>query len=187
MVTGANKSNAAEERRRIVGVFGEFVANHAPLPTRIEDESVLPFPKKVILEAILLEIVRHGEARTEPHRNCARCLAQFQREVGPEALELTGVDLTTLNLPSAEDKAAWIAHATLISEAAESTRTTSVFLSRRNSIQLTSAIKISNGVEARISRRRARSAFSSRGPSWNSSVLSRNIFRGTDTISPAGC
>ena len=88
--------------RKIVEDYGIFVQRDAPLPTRIEDASVLPHAKNVIMDAIFREMAR---AKNDDIREFLKIgaifLAQFQQGVGHEPLEMLGMDIS--KLPSTQD------------------------------------------------------------------------------------
>jgi TPR repeat protein len=107
-------------REMIIGDYGAFMEHNPSLPTRIEDVSVLPHPKEVILDALLMEIGRgHPRHLDEMMQVGARCLAQYQPGVGKEPLEKLGLDIS--KLPRTKDPDALRAQAKLMSEAISKT------------------------------------------------------------------
>ena len=114
--------NTAIGREKIIREYGGFIERDAPLPTHIEDVSVLPYPKEIILSALLLEITRRDVAQTEALRICARDLAQFQPGVGREPLEMLGVDLAKLPSPPRNDIKGWRSYLRFVAEAKGNTR-----------------------------------------------------------------
>lgn len=112
----------ALDREKIINEYGRFVERRPPIPTRIEDVSVLPYPKETILSALLLEITRGDVNRTEALRVCARDLALFQAGVGREPLEMLGIDISETSPPPPSDIEALRAYARLIVEVEGKTR-----------------------------------------------------------------
>ena len=67
---------------KIIQDYGAFIERNPPLPTRIEDTSVLPHPKAAILEALIFEIEQgHPKHVDDMLRFGAISLAQYQRGV----------------------------------------------------------------------------------------------------------
>jgi hypothetical protein len=90
--------------------------HNPPLPTRIEDVSVLPHPKEMILDALLMEIRRgHPTHLNEMMKVGAISLAQYQPGVGNEPLEYLGMDIG--KLPRTKDLEALRTQAKLLAEA----------------------------------------------------------------------
>ena len=82
---------------KIIQDYGAFIERNPPLPTRIEDTSVLPHPKAAILEALIFEIEQgHPKHVDDMLRFGAISLAQYQRGVGREPLEVLGTDARDL-------------------------------------------------------------------------------------------
>ncbi len=121
-IVARNNWETSLNRNKIITEYGEFIERHAPVPTRIEDVSVLPYPKETILSALLLEIVRGDVLQIQVLRVCARFLAQFQAGVGCEPLEMIGVDIANLAMPPVNDPEAWQAYLRIICEAEGKTR-----------------------------------------------------------------
>jgi len=81
----------------IIQDYGALMERKPPLPTRIEDVSVLPHPKATILDALLFELGQgHSEQITEMLRIGAISLAQYRPGVGREPLEMLGADVSRL-------------------------------------------------------------------------------------------
>jgi hypothetical protein len=77
--------------KKIINDYGALIERHPPRSTRIEDVSVLPHPKEVILDALLSEIGRgHSKHMDDMLRVGAIYLAQYQSGVGNEPLEPRG-------------------------------------------------------------------------------------------------
>ena len=107
-------------RETIISDYGAFMEHNPPLPTRIEDVSVLPHPKEMILDALLMEIGRgHPENLDAMMQLGARCLAQYQPGVGTEPLEKFGMDIS--KFPPTSDLEALRAEANLMVEAQSKT------------------------------------------------------------------
>ena len=80
----------------VIGIYGAFMKRHPSLPTRIQDTSILPFPKERVLHAILVELARgHTEHLSAALKLGARLLAQYQPGVGSAPL----IDLAELPDP----------------------------------------------------------------------------------------
>jgi hypothetical protein len=93
------------DRLRIIQDYGALLERNPPLPTRIEDISVLPHPKAAILDALIFEIGRgHPKHVDDMLRFGAISLAQYQRDVGREPLEMLGTDARDLPPKLAEEK-----------------------------------------------------------------------------------
>jgi hypothetical protein len=90
---------------KIIQDYEAFIERTPPLPTRIEDTSVLPHPKAAILEALICEIEqghpKHVDVRL---RFGAISLAQYQRGVGREPLEVLATDVRDLPPKLAKEK-----------------------------------------------------------------------------------
>ena len=83
-----------------------LMQNNVSLTTTIKDLSVLPYPKEIILDAILLELARGpSEHMTNSLSVGAISLAQYQPGVGEKPLKMLDVD----EFPSANDEAAMTA------------------------------------------------------------------------------
>jgi hypothetical protein len=88
----------ALERREIIKTFGSFIEKNPPLPTRIEDVNVLPYPKDKILDSLMVEIAfAQTEEECDHLEGGAVFLAQYQEGVGIEALEMLGLDIAKLS------------------------------------------------------------------------------------------
>jgi hypothetical protein len=120
--TDMTTKQTPEDREKIIHDYGRFIELRPPLPTRIDDVSVLPYSKETILSALLLEIVRCDVIHTEILRIAARDLAQFQPGVGCEALEFHGVDIAKLPMPAREDIEGWRAYWRFVGEATDKTQ-----------------------------------------------------------------
>jgi hypothetical protein len=108
-------------RETIIGDYGAFMEHNPSLPTRIEDVSVLPHPKEMILDALLIEIGRgHPKHLDEMMQIGAMSLAQYQPSVGKEPLERLGMDVS--KFPRTNDLKALRAQAKLIAEAQSKTQ-----------------------------------------------------------------
>jgi hypothetical protein len=82
-------------RETIISDYGQFMEHNPPLPTRIEDVSVLPHPKEMILDALLMEIGRgHPTHINEMMKVGATSLAQYQPGVGKEPIDYLCMDAT---------------------------------------------------------------------------------------------
>ena len=93
------------DRLRIIQDYGALMERNPPLPTRIEDVSVLPHPKAAILDALIFEIGQeHPKHIDDMLRFGAISLAQYQRDVGREPLEMLGTDARNLPRKLAEQK-----------------------------------------------------------------------------------
>jgi len=89
---------------KIIQDYGAFIERNPPLPTTIEDTSVLPHPKAAILEALIFEIEQgHPKHADDMLRFGAISLAQYQPGVGREPLDL-GTDARDLSLKLAGEK-----------------------------------------------------------------------------------
>ena len=94
----------AEERKQHVSNFAIFIEQN-PNGIDIWDVHSLPHNKKVILDAICLEIISEDDdSRVEALKVLAMCLAYFQDGVGNKPLSLLGVDLTSLGTAPASDE-----------------------------------------------------------------------------------
>jgi hypothetical protein len=90
-----------EARERVIRDYGALVASNPPLPTRIEDTSMLPHPKDIILDALIYEIGRGYAANVEESLiGCAITLAQYQVGVGNKPLEMLSLDLVRTPKPT---------------------------------------------------------------------------------------
>ena len=90
---------------KIIQDYGAFIERNPPLPTRIEDTSVLPHPKAAILEALIFEIEQgHPKHVDDMLRFGAISLAQYQRDVGRDPLEMLGTAARDLPPKLAEEK-----------------------------------------------------------------------------------
>lgn len=108
-------------RSTIINDYGAFMERNPASPTRIEDVSVLPYPKKLILSALLAEIGRgHPQYFDEMLRIGAMSLAQYQPGIGEEPLEMLGLDVT--KFPKANNLEALRAEAKRLVEAEGRTR-----------------------------------------------------------------
>jgi hypothetical protein len=93
------------DRLRIIQDYGALMERNPPLPTRIEDVAVLPHPKAAILDALIFEIGQgHPKHIDDMLRFGAISLAQYQRDVGREPLEMLGTDARNLPRKLAEEK-----------------------------------------------------------------------------------
>jgi hypothetical protein len=82
---------------QIIGAFGSLMQRNPPLPTRIEDVSVLPYPKDVILRALLEEMRgAHPKRMLDDMQVAALSLAQYQQGIGKVPVEMLGADLAKL-------------------------------------------------------------------------------------------
>jgi len=87
---------------QIIRDYGAFMERHPPLPTRIEDTSVLPHQKAIILDALLSAMEQQNTAQTQEFISiAAMSLVQFQDNVGREPLEQLGMDIS--KFPSSND------------------------------------------------------------------------------------
>jgi hypothetical protein len=103
-------------RETIISDYGAYMEHNPPLPTRIEDVSVLPHPKEMILDALLMEIRRgHPTHLNEMMKVGAISLAQYQPGVGNEPLEYLGMHIS--KLPRTKDLEALRTQAKLLAEA----------------------------------------------------------------------
>jgi len=86
----------AKIREQIISEYGAYIANHPPVE-EIRDVSELPYPKKDILDAITLEIVReNNDQRVEALKAYAIMLAVFQENVGPKPLTMLGISTSEM-------------------------------------------------------------------------------------------
>jgi len=85
-------SAGEQNRKRILKDLESFLIDRKSL-SEIRDETELPYPKSVLLNAITLEILHtEDETRVEYLKNSATCLVDFQRDVGPEPVTLLGIN-----------------------------------------------------------------------------------------------
>ena len=87
---------------QIIRDYAGFMERHPPLPTRIEDASILPHQKELIFDALFLELEqRHPDLMLDFLQVAAMSLVQFQYNVGREPLEKLGMDVA--KLPATND------------------------------------------------------------------------------------
>jgi hypothetical protein len=89
------KQTTQPSHQPIIRDYRAFMERTPSLPTRIEDVSALPYPKELILEALLLEIGREQLQDIEATMYVAAIsLAQYQVGVGAKPLEMLGIDIS---------------------------------------------------------------------------------------------
>ena len=105
IIGATSECSAMVDRLRIIQDYGALMERNPSLPTRIEDVSVLPHPKAAILDALIFEIGQeHPKHIDDMLRFGAISLAQYQRDVGREPLEMLGTDARNLPRKLAEQK-----------------------------------------------------------------------------------
>jgi hypothetical protein len=83
--------------RQILADYFALMERRPFLPSRIEDVSVLPHPKALILDALLREIRQTRSDDVKMRLGWAAAgLAQYQPNAGAEPLEMLGVNLSAL-------------------------------------------------------------------------------------------
>jgi len=99
-----NNRQVTLRREKIIHEYGAFMDRTPPLPTRIKDVSMLPYPKEEILNALLYEIVNRKSPKIiDMMRIGAINLALFQPGLGNDRIELIGSDVTKLSLSNKHD------------------------------------------------------------------------------------
>lgn len=91
-------SDEGNKRKHIIRALESFLIDRKPL-SEIRDESELPYPKPLLLNAISLEILHEDDdGRIEYLKIAAACLVDFQKGVGSTPVTLLGVsDADTLS------------------------------------------------------------------------------------------
>lgn len=99
------KKKAALNPEKVINEYGAFIENHPPSPLRIEDISVLPYPKDIILSALLNAMSPGQKEKNDFLHGGAIFLAQYQPGVGSEPLYQGGFDLNEflLQRPTTKD------------------------------------------------------------------------------------
>jgi hypothetical protein len=78
----------AKAARGIVDAYDDYLEKQ-PIGLEVRDASVLPFPKKVILNAILIELATERDARIRSFLiEIGLKLASFQEGIGPKELSM---------------------------------------------------------------------------------------------------
>lgn len=89
----------------IIADFGALIEKRPPLPTRIDDTSLLPHHKYDILEALYAELARpQSDNIIAMMKIAARSLKQFQDDVGSEPVEMFGIDISKLPTATTVDE-----------------------------------------------------------------------------------
>jgi hypothetical protein len=79
---------------QIIRDYGAFMEQHPSLPTRIEDATLLPHRKELILDALFSAMGQPQPKEIQEFlRVAAMSLVQFQYNVGSEPLEQLGMDV----------------------------------------------------------------------------------------------
>ena len=91
---------------RLIRDYAAFLEQHPHNPTRIEDATVLPHRKELILDALFAAMEQSQPDRVQKFLCLAAVsLAQFQYQVGPEPLEQFGLNISTM--PRTKDVTIW--------------------------------------------------------------------------------
>ena len=90
---------------KIIADFRAFLKRRPSSPTKIEDASLLPYRKELISDALLAAMRQPSSAEMQSFlRIAAMSLAQFQYDVGNEALEMPDLEFEEFPEPGDEDK-----------------------------------------------------------------------------------
>jgi hypothetical protein len=86
----------AKDAQKIIDDYGALIERSPPSPLRIEDVSMLPHPKEMILTAACLALARSGDDQkfVTALKYGAIGLAQYQPGVGDQPLHFFGFDLS---------------------------------------------------------------------------------------------
>ena len=96
--TEVDLSQTIEKYEKIINSYGDYLAKN-PTADQISDLSCLPFPKKQILEALILaHKSESNKQRKEQITIAAITLAYFQPDVGQEPLSALGFDLGSIDV-----------------------------------------------------------------------------------------